>query len=158
MISDHYHPRTERQGESPFVWSVLGAIAQATESLRVGTGVTAPIMRIHPAIIAQAAATTASLMPGRVFLGVGSGERLNEHVVRSDWPPANVRLAMLEEAVDVIRVLWCGGIANYRGRYFTVDSARLYTLPDELPPIFVAAGSRQRAPRPPDASATGWLA
>lgn len=145
MISDHYHPWTERQGESPFVWSVLGAIAQATESLRVGTGVTAPIMRIHPAIIAQAAATTASLMPGRFFLGVGSGERLNEHVVGSSWPPSSVRLAMLEEAVDVIRVLWCGGIANYRGRYFTVDRARLYTLPDELPSIFVAAGSSASA-------------
>ncbi len=145
MISDHYHPWIERQGESPFVWSVLGAIAQATGHLRVGTGVTAPIMRIHPAIVAQAAATAASLMPGRFFLGVGSGERLNEHVVGSDWPPADVRFAMLEEAVDIIRVLWCGGVANYRGRYFTVDHAQIYTLPDALPPIFVATGSAASA-------------
>jgi G6PDH family F420-dependent oxidoreductase len=145
MISDHYHPWTDHQGESPFVWSVLGAIAQATKQLRVGTGVTAPIKRMHPAIVAQAAATTATLMPGRFFLGLGSGERLNEHIVGSDWPPAHVRLAMLEEAVEIIRMLWRGETYSRRGGYFTVDNARLYSLPDEPPPIFVAAGSPQSA-------------
>src|SRR3954463_8965346 len=101
MISDHYHPWVDAQGESPFVWSVIGAIAEATESLRLGTGVTCPTMRIHPAGIAQAAATSALLMPGRFFLGVGTGENLNEHVLGVRWPSPEERLEMLEEAVEV---------------------------------------------------------
>jgi coenzyme F420-dependent glucose-6-phosphate dehydrogenase len=106
LISDHFHPWTDRQGESPFVWSVLGAMAHGTRRLRVGTAVTCPTIRVHPAIIAQAAATMAALMKGRFFLGVGSGENLNEHVVGRGWPSPAVRLAMLEEAVRVIRLLW----------------------------------------------------
>ena len=106
LISDHFHPWIDRQGESPFVWSVLGGIAGATEKLEVGTGVTCPMIRIHPAIIAQAAATTASLMPGRFFLGLGSGENLNEHILGTAWPEWDVRAEMLEEAVEVIRKLW----------------------------------------------------
>src|SRR5207248_4413350 len=119
LISDHYHPWTSKQGHSPFVWTVLGAIAVATEKLHIGTGVTCPTMRIHPAIIAQAAATVAAMMPGRFFLGVGTGENLNEHILGQKWPPAVVRQEMLEEAVSVIRLLWQGGIRSHRGKYFT---------------------------------------
>jgi G6PDH family F420-dependent oxidoreductase len=145
LISDHYHPWIERQGQSPFVWSVLGAIAQATERLAVGTAVTCPSMRIHPAIIAQAAATTATLMPGRFFLGVGTGENLNEHVVGQGWPETEVRQARLEEAIAVIRLLWKGGNQSHRGRHFTVENARLYSLPDTPPPLYVAVGGPRTA-------------
>jgi coenzyme F420-dependent glucose-6-phosphate dehydrogenase len=139
LVSDHFHPWIEAQGHSPFVWSVLGGIAQATESLRVGTGVTCPLIRIHPAIVAQAAATTAAMMPGRFFLGVGTGENLNEHVLGDRWPSPDERVDMLEEAIEVIRLLWQGGTQTHRGRHYTVEGARLYTLPDETPPLMVAA-------------------
>jgi G6PDH family F420-dependent oxidoreductase len=104
-ISDHYHPWTHGQGNSPFAWSTLGAIAHATERIRVGTGVTCPTMRVHPAIIAQAAATVASLMPGRFMLGLGTGENLNEHICGARWPSPAVRIEMLSEAVELIRAL-----------------------------------------------------
>jgi G6PDH family F420-dependent oxidoreductase len=139
MISDHYHPWTDAEGQSPFVWTVLGAIAQATRHLRVGTGVTCPTIRIHPAILAQAAATTAALMPGRFLFGVGAGENLNEHILGHRWPPPEIRREMLEEAVGVIRLLWQGGTRSHRGRYYTVENARIYTLPETPPPILVAA-------------------
>jgi G6PDH family F420-dependent oxidoreductase len=139
LISDHYHPWSDRQGQSPFVWSVIGAIAATTEGLRLGTGVTCPMIRIHPAIIAQAAATAAAMMPGRFFLGVGAGENLNEHILGDYWPAPNIRLEMLEEAVKVIRKLWEGKEVSYYGDYYTVEKARIYTLPDELPPIYMAA-------------------
>jgi G6PDH family F420-dependent oxidoreductase len=139
LASDHFHPWIDRQGNSPFVWSVLGAIAHATERLRIGTGVTCPTLRIHPAIIAHAAATTAAMMPDRFFLGVGTGENLNEHVVGQKWPPPDVRLEMLAEAIEVIRLLWEGGMRDHRGRYYTVENARLYTLPKKPPPLMVAA-------------------
>jgi coenzyme F420-dependent glucose-6-phosphate dehydrogenase len=145
VISDHYHPWIDRQGESPFVWGVLGAIAQATETLRVGTGVTCPTVRIHPAIIAQASATAASLMPGRFFLGLGTGERLNEHILGAPWPAWEVRAEMLAEAVGVIRQLWEGDMTSHRGRHFTVDTARIYSLPEQLPPIYLAAGGTKAA-------------
>jgi G6PDH family F420-dependent oxidoreductase len=145
LISDHYHPWIDRQGQSPFVWGVLGGIAEATGSLVVGTGVTCPTVRIHPAIIAQAAATAASLMPGRFFLGLGTGENLNEHVLGTGWPEWDVRAEMLEEAVEVIRALWTGGVISHRGRYFTVQNARIYSLPDSLPPIYVAASGDKAA-------------
>jgi coenzyme F420-dependent glucose-6-phosphate dehydrogenase len=145
FVSDHFHPWTDRQGQSPFVWSVLGAIARETESLRVGTGVTCPTIRVHPAIIAQAAATTAALMPGRFLLGVGSGENLNEHILGERWPSADVRLEMLTEAVGVIRQLWQGGQQSHRGAYYTVEDARLYTLPEVLPAIAVAAAGPEAA-------------
>ncbi|HXG63847.1 MAG TPA: TIGR03557 family F420-dependent LLM class oxidoreductase [Blastocatellia bacterium] len=145
MISDHYHPWTDRQGNSPFVWSVIGAVAHATERLRLGTGVTCPTIRIHPAIIAQAAATAAAMMPGRFILGVGSGENLNEHILGDRWPAADVRQEMLEEAVAVIRLLWQGGQQSYYGNYYTVENARIYTLPDEPPPILVAAAGPKSA-------------
>ena len=139
LVSDHYHPWIDRQGHSPFVWSVIGGIAQTTERLRLGTGVTCPTIRIHPAIIAQAAATSAAMMPGRFFLGLGSGENLNEHVLGDRWPLADERLELLEEAIEVIRLLWQGGYQTYRGSRYRVEKARIYTLPDELPPIAVAA-------------------
>jgi coenzyme F420-dependent glucose-6-phosphate dehydrogenase len=145
LISDHFHPWIDRQGESPFVWTVLGGIAGATEKLEVGTGVTCPTIRTHPAIIAQAAATTATLMPGRFFLGVGSGENLNEHILGDAWPEFDVRAEMLEEAVDVIRKLWTGEITSHRGRHYTVQNARIYSLPDPLPPIYMAAGGKKAA-------------
>lgn len=138
-VSDHYHPWIGAQGESPFVWSVLGGIARATERIRCGTGVTAPIMRIHPAILAQATATTQRMFEGRFWFGVGTGEALNEHIVGEKWPEASVRLEMLEEAVDVIRTLWDGGNVSHYGPHFTVENARLYTRPDTPPPIYVSA-------------------
>jgi G6PDH family F420-dependent oxidoreductase len=146
LISDHFHPWTDRQGQSPFVWAVLGAIARATSILRVGTAVTCPTIRIQPAIVAQAAATTASLMPGRFFLGLGTGENLNEHVVGQGWPAPDRRVRMLEEAIEVIRLLWGGGLETYRGCHFTVENARLYSLP-EHPPEIMVAGSKPAAAR-----------
>jgi len=145
MISDHYHPWVDAQGESPFVWSTLGGIAKSTEKIRVGTGVTCPMIRIHPAIVAQAAATVAAMMPGRFFLGVGTGENLNEHVLGDRWPLPDERLEMLEEAVDVMRLLWKGGEQTHRGRHYTVDHARVYTLPDEEIDVYVAAAKPNAA-------------
>ncbi|TMM13173.1 MAG: TIGR03557 family F420-dependent LLM class oxidoreductase [Actinobacteria bacterium] len=145
MISDHYHPWVDAQGESPFVWSTLGGIAKATEKIRVGTGVTCPMIRIHPAIVAQAAATVAAMMPKRFFLGVGTGENLNEHVLGDRWPLPDERLEMLEEAVDVMRLLWKGGEQTHRGKHYTVDHARVYTLPREQIDVYVAASKPNAA-------------
>ncbi len=145
LISDHFHPWVDAQGHSPFVWSTLGAIAQATEKIRVGTGVTCPMMRIHPAIVALATASVAAMMPGRFFLGVGSGENLNEHVTGARWPLPDERLEMLEEAVEVMRLLWQGGEQTHRGKHYTVDHARIYTLPDEPPDVYVAATAPKAA-------------
>jgi G6PDH family F420-dependent oxidoreductase len=136
-ISDHFHPWTDRQGHSPFVWSVIGAIAATTE-LRLTTGVTCPTVRIHPAIIAHAAATAALLMPGRFLLGVGSGENLNEHILGDRWPSVDERLEMLEEAIDVMRQLWTGDLVSHEGKYYVVDRARLYSRPDSPPPVLVS--------------------
>jgi G6PDH family F420-dependent oxidoreductase len=144
LISDHFHPWISRQGNSPFVWGVLGAIAAATKTMRFGTGVTCPTTRIHPAIIAHAAATAAELMPGRFFLGVGTGENLNEHVLGQGWPEWDVRAAMLEEAVEIIRELWKGDIVSHYGEHYSVENARLYTVP-ETPPAIYVAGSGERA-------------
>lgn len=145
LISDHFHPWTDRQGQSPFVWAVIGAIAQATDRLRLGTGVTCPLIRTHPALIAHASATAAALMPGRFFLGLGTGENLNEHILGDRWPEGPVRLEMLAEAIHVIRLLWQGGYQSHHGQYYTVEQARLYTLPEEPPPIYVAAGKATAA-------------
>jgi G6PDH family F420-dependent oxidoreductase len=144
-ISDHYHPWTDRQGQSPFVWSVIGAAAQATTKLKIGTGVTCPTFRIHPAIIAQAAATAASLLPGRFFLGVGTGENLNEHIAGQRWPEIEVRQEKLAEAIQIIRMLWQGEQCSHHGKHFTVENARIYSLPDETPPIMIAAAGEKSA-------------
>src|SRR5215212_2388909 len=145
LVSDHFHPWTDRQGQSPFVWSVIGAIAQATDRLRLGTGVTCPTIRIHPAIVAHAAATSAVMMEGRFFLGVGTGEELNEHILGDLWPAPQVRLEMLEEAIEVMRLLWQGGYQSHLGKHYTVEQARIYTLPAEPPPIAVAAAQPRAA-------------
>ncbi len=145
VMSDHFHPWTDRQGSSPFVWAVLGGIAASTKKLRVGTGVTCPIMRIHPAIIAQASATIGCLMPGRFFLGVGSGESLNEHVTGQMWPPPDMRQDMLEEAVGILRDLHGGGEKSHYGKFFQVHDARVYNLPEQPVPIYVAAGGKAAA-------------
>ena len=137
-ISDHYHPWNDQQGHSPFVWSVIGAIAQATPGMTVTTAVTCPTIRIHPAVIAQAAATSAVLLDGRFMLGVGSGEALNEHILGDRWPGADERLEMLEEAIEVIRTLWQGGVQDHRGRHYRVEHARIYDLPEHPPPIIVS--------------------
>lgn len=145
MISDHFHPWIDRQGQSPFVWGVIGGISQATRRLRMTTGVTCPTVRIHPAIVAQAAATAAAMMPGRFTLGVGTGENLNEHILGTVWPSAAVRREMLAEAIEVMRALWTGEDTSHRGTHYTVENARIYTLPDPLPPIYVAASGPQAA-------------
>lgn len=136
-LSDHYHPWLDEQGESPFAWSVIGALSQVT-SLPVTTAVTCPLMRVHPAVIAQAAATCALLTGGRFRLGVGTGEALNEHITGQRWPSAEERLAMLEEAVQVIRELWTGKLVSHFGTHYTVDTARLYSVPDQPPPILMS--------------------
>jgi len=137
-ISDHYHPWNDEQGQSPFVWSMIGALSQVV-SIPVTTAVTCPIMRVHPAVIAQAAATSAVLHEGRFVLGVGTGEALNEHVTGERWPFADERLDMLEEAIEVLRKLWTGDSVTHRGRHFTVEQARIYTLPPEPPKVYVSA-------------------
>lgn len=137
-ISDHFHPWTSRQGESALVWSMIGAISQVCD-LPVTTAVTCPTTRVHPAIIAQAAATSAVLLgEGRFRLGLGSGEALNEHILGDAWPPAPVRLAMLEEAVDVIRQLWTGEDVTHHGEFYTVENARIWTLPERLPEVLMS--------------------
>jgi G6PDH family F420-dependent oxidoreductase len=143
-ISDHFHPWLDDQGQSSFVWSVIGAISQVT-SLPITTAVTCPIMRIHPALVAQAAATSALLTQGRFSLGIGSGEALNEHIVGARWPGATERLDMLEEAVGLIRDLFTGDQVNHRGRYYTAETARLYSVPAQPPPIYISGFGRQSA-------------
>jgi len=144
-VSDHYHPWIGRQGHSPFVWSTVGGVAATTERVGVGVGVSCPIVRIHPAIVAQAAATSASLMPDRFFLGVGTGEALNEHITGAAWPRIEIRQQMLEEAVSIIRQLWTGDNVDFDGRFFQVDNARLYTRPSVAPPLIVSAFGEQAA-------------
>jgi coenzyme F420-dependent glucose-6-phosphate dehydrogenase len=145
LISDHYHPWVDAQGHSAFVWAVLGGIARETTRLRIGTGVTCPMIRTHPAIIAQAAATTACMFDGRFFLGVGSGENLNEHILGDHWPAPDERLEMLEESVEVMRLLWQGGYQTHRGKHYTVENARIYDVPDDGVPVYVAAGAPNAA-------------
>lgn len=136
-ISDHFHPWNNEQGNSPLVWSVIGAISQVCK-LHVTTAVTCPTTRVHPAVVAQAAGTCAELLEGRFTLGVGTGEALNESILGGPWPTADVRLEMLEEAVGLIRELWKGEVVNHRGRYYTVEHARIYNVPDVPPEIFVS--------------------
>ena len=138
-VSDHFHPWTPRQGSSPFVWGVLGAIAAVTERVEVATCVTCPTIRIHPAIVAQAAATAAVQLEGRFVFGVGTGERLNEAILGDPWPPAVERREMLEEAIALMRLLWSGEMVRaWDGDHYTVERARLYTVPDSAPPVVVS--------------------
>jgi coenzyme F420-dependent glucose-6-phosphate dehydrogenase len=151
LISDHFHPWVSAQGQAPFVWSVLGAIAEATDRIQVGTAVTCPLIRMHPAIIAHAAATTAAMFEDRFFLGLGAGENLNEHILGDRWPPPLERHEMLTEAIDIIRRLWSGDVVSYDGGYYDVDQARLFTLPPTAPDIILAASGPQSAQLAADA-------
>ncbi len=144
-ISDHFHPWVEAQGHAGYMWSMLGAISQVTKTLPLLPYVTAPIIRYHPAIVAQKAATMALLAPGRFRLGLGSGENLNEHVVGEAFPGTDVRQAMLEEAIEIMRELWKGDYVTFRGDHYDVERARIFDLPDESIPIGVAAGGPQAA-------------
>lgn len=144
-ISDHYLPWLKSHEHSPFAWSVLGAIAQRTKRVGIATGLTCPIIRYHPAIVAQAAATVAVLSEGRFTLALGAGERLNEHVVGRGWPWVQDRHAMLREAIEIIRLLWRGELCSHSGVYFDVESARLYDLPDEPIPIVLGVGGDKSA-------------
>jgi len=144
VISDHYQPWLESQGHSPYAWSVLGAAAQATERIPLMTYVTCPILRYHPAVVAQKAATVQILSHNRFRLGLGAGENLNEHVVGKRWPAVGVRHEMLSEAIDVIAALFDGdGPVNHRGKHFDVETARLWDLPDERVPIGVAVSGAE---------------
>ncbi len=144
-ISDHFHPWVSEQGHSPFVWSVLGAIGATTDRIEVGVGVTCPIIRIHPAIVAQAVATTTLLLDGRFVFGVGTGEALNEHVLGDRWPRPEIRREMLEEAVDVMRALWTGDTVDHRGEHYEVENAKLFDIPDAPPPVVVSGFGTEAA-------------
>src|SRR5215208_5805133 len=137
-ISDHYHPWNDEQGNSPFVWSVIGGLSQVTSHVKVVTAVTCPTMRIHPAIIAQATATSAVMLPGRFDFAVGTGENLNEHIFGDPWPSTDVRLEMLEEAIEVMRLLWEGGQKSHYGKHYKVENAQIWTLPEEPPPVLIS--------------------
>lgn len=145
VISDHYSPWLDSQGHAPYAWSVLGAAAQVTSRIPLMTYVTCPTKRYHPAVVAQKAATVSLLSDGRFTLGLGAGENLNEHVTGGGWPPVNTRHMQLAEAVEIIKALWSGDYVDYRGKYFDVDSARLWDLPDQAPPIGIAVSGRQSA-------------
>jgi G6PDH family F420-dependent oxidoreductase len=136
-ISDHFHPWNDEQGQSPFVWSMIGALSQVCR-LPITTAVTCPIIRIHPAIIAQAAATSAVLLDGRLTLGIGTGEALNEHLAGARFPTIEQRLEMLEESVEIMRRLWTEEFVTHHGEHYTVENARIYTKPETPPNIFVS--------------------
>src|SRR5687768_15622746 len=157
MISDHFHPWTQQQGHAPFVWGVLGAIAARTERLHVATGVTTPTCRMHPVVVAHAAATASVLFEGRFALGLGTGERLNEHVIGAPWPPPGVRREQLEEAIGILRSLFDGSEVNHEGRHFTVEHAQLHSRPERPPDLWVAA-SGKRSSRLAGSRADGVIA
>jgi coenzyme F420-dependent glucose-6-phosphate dehydrogenase len=144
-VSDHFHPWTQSQGHSPFAWSTVGGIAARTRQVDIGTGVTCPLIRVHPAIVAQASATSYELSGGRFFLGLGTGEALNEHITGERWPPYDVRRDMLVEAIDVIRRLWTGDTVDHHGEFYDVENARLFSAPSEAPKIVCAAAGTKSA-------------
>ena len=139
MAADHFQPWVPQQGHSAFVWSWMAALGAMTERMTFGPGVTCPSFRYHPAIVAQAAATQAALTPGRFWLGLGSGEALNEHVFGGYWPEPHVRLQMMQEAIGIIKKLFTGKVARHDdGKYFRMERVRLWTLPEQPAPILVA--------------------
>ena len=142
-ISDHFHPWLESQGHAPFAWSVLGAIAHTTSTIGITTGLTCPIIRYHPAIVAQAAATIAVMSENRFSLAIGAGERLNEHVTGARWPSVPERHDMLSEAIDIFRMLWGGGVHSHRGDHFVVDHAQLYDVPEQAIPIILGVSGKE---------------
>src|SRR4051794_19728989 len=143
VMSDHYSPWLQEQGHAAYAWSILGAVSQVTERVELMTYVTCPILRYHPAVVAQKAATVGLLSDGRFTLGLGAGENLNEHVVGAGWPPANVRHEMFGEAIEIITSLFEGGYVNYAGDHFRVDSAKLWDLPERRVPLAVAVSGDQ---------------
>ena len=144
-ISDHFHPWMDSQGQSPFVWSTLGGIAARTSRMPIMTGVTPLSLHYHPTIVAQAVATIADMMPGRFCFGIGTGEALNEHITGEVWPPVTIRQEMMQESLEIIRELWKGEYTTVEGAYYTVHNARLYTLPEKLPPVIVSATGPETA-------------
>ena len=146
MVSEHFQPWTPQQGQSAFAWSFMGALGTRT-SLRFGTAVTCPGFRYHPAVVAHAAATLGAMFPGRFWLGLGAGEALNEHILGGEWPEIGVRSAMLFEAIEVIGKLFSGKVVKHDGEYFTLESAKLYTLPEQPVPILVATAGPMNAKR-----------
>jgi len=143
VISDHFHPWLSSHTDSPFAWSVLGAVADRTNNLKLATLVTCPMIRYHPAIVAQAAATIQIMSDGRFTLALGAGENLNEHVVGRGWPPVDVRHEMLAESVEAIRALWKGGYVTYRGNHITVEDARIFSMPDQVPGLAIAVSGKE---------------
>jgi coenzyme F420-dependent glucose-6-phosphate dehydrogenase len=146
MVSEHFHPWTPQQGNAAFAWSFMGALGQRTK-LPFGTAVTCPGFRYHPAVIAHAAATLGAMYPGRFWLGLGAGEALNEHVIGGEWPEVGIRSSMLFEAIEVIDKLFSGKVVKHDGEYFTLESAKLYTRPEEPVPILVATAGPLNAKR-----------
>ena len=146
MVSEHFHPWTPQQGQSAFAWTFMGALGQRT-TLPFGTAVTCPGFRYHPAVIAHAAATLGAMYPGRFWLGLGAGEALNEHVVGGEWPEVGVRSAMMFEAIEIINKLFTGKVVRHKGEYFTLESAKLYTRPEQPVPIYVATAGPLNAKR-----------
>ena len=146
MVSEHFHPWTPQQGNAAFAWSFMGALGERT-TLPFGVAVTCPGFRYHPAVIAHAAATLGAMYPGRFWLGLGAGEALNEHVIGGEWPEIGVRSAMLFEAIEVIKLLFSGEVVKHDGEYFTLESAKLYTLPEKPIPIYVATAGPYNAKR-----------
>lgn len=144
-ISDHFHPWMDSQGHSSFVWTALGGIAASTKRIPVMTGVTALSLRYHPAILAQAVATVADMMPGRFHFGIGTGEALNEHVVGGVWPPVSIRQEMMEESLEMIRAMWEGKYTTIEGKFYDLHNAKIYTLPEQLPPVIIAASGPETA-------------
>ncbi len=153
MVSEHFHPWTPTQGQSAFAWSFMGALGQRT-SLPFGTAVTCPGFRYHPAVIAHAAATLGAMYPGRFYLGLGAGEALNEHVIGGVWPEIGIRSSMMFESIEIINKLFTGKVVKHLGQHFTLESARLYTVPpeDQRVPIYVATAG------PVNAKKTGKFA
>ncbi|PJJ71864.1 G6PDH family F420-dependent oxidoreductase [Diaminobutyricimonas aerilata] len=143
VSSDHYSPWLMSQGHAPYAWTVLGAVAQATERVELATYITCPTIRYHPAVVAQKAATLQELSDGRFILGLGSGENLNEHVVGEGWPPVDQRQDMLVEAAQIIRELHSGDLVTWEGQYFRVDSARIWDAPDGGVPIGIAVSGEK---------------
>jgi G6PDH family F420-dependent oxidoreductase len=146
MVSEHFHPWTPQQGQSAFAWSFMGALGTRT-SLKFGTAVTCPGFRYHPAVIAHAAATLGAMYPGRFFLGLGAGEALNEHVIGGEWPEIGVRSAMLFESIEIINKLFTGNVVKHKGEHFTLESAKLYTRPEQPVPVYVATAGPVNARR-----------
>jgi len=146
MVSEHFHPWTPQQGQSAFAWSFMGALGART-TLPFGTAVTCPGFRYHPAVIAHAAATLGAMFPGRFWLGLGAGEALNEHVVGPEWPEIGIRSSMMFEAIEIINKLFTGNVVRHKGTYFTLESAKLYTRPEQRVPIYVATAGPVNAKR-----------